>query len=420
MDVLCERRAPHLARYVTNRLILGNRIQPDTNSAAAEPTQAATFPPTYTYPLYGDAEQVFGYRGLRLDLAFDCLSMKPLLTCTYAAKLADASPATAPIGAVLPEGDYVSDNETDWRDAVAAEAFTLPPEAIVRTYHTRAGDTCDVYGFRVGGEPSTDADALGKKLLRRVQVLALLYIEAGSYIDLADPGWSFYAVYKRAAKPVFVGFCTCYEYWRYVSAAAHDSAPPFPDASFRGRISQVVVLPPFQGVGHGRELYRTLAGADGVWTRDRRCVEITVEDPTEQFDELRDRCDLERALAEHAFRSVDRVPLDSVSRKRLREQLKLTPRQADRVLEMGLLWLLTHKEGTWIAGLEAGEPAVRRLVKRRVYLANREGLAALGDADVVRSKLQEVYERVARDHRKAAADVSRPLKRAAAAADEAG
>lgn len=393
-----------------------------TNCAAAEPSQAATFPPAYTYPLYGDAEQIFGYQGLRLDLAFDCLSMKPLLTCTYAARLADASgpaitsaDAAAPLRAVLPPGDYVSGSEPAWRDAVAADAFALPPQALVRTYRTRAGDTCDVYGFRVGGDPPSAADALGKKLLRRVQVLALLYIEAASYIDLADPAWSFYAVYKRAPKPVFVGFCTCYQYWRFSTAPAHDSAPPFPDASFRARLSQVVVLPPFQGAGHGRELYRTLAGPDGVWTRDPRCVQITVEDPTEQFDQLRDRCDLETALALNAFRNIHRIPLDSTSHRRFREQLKLTPRQADRVFEMGLLWLLAHKEGAWIAGLDAGEPAVRRLVKRRVYLANREGLAALGDASLVRSKLQEVYERVAQDHKKAAADVSRPLKRAAEA-----
>lgn len=365
-----------------------------------------TFPPKFTYPIFGDAEQVFGYQGLRIDLAFDCLSMKPLLTYRYSKKLDDGGnvkPIEETLGKFLPAGDFVFGSETEWADAVAAEAFVLPAEQVVRSYE-RSGRMFDVYKFE-----DLAKDSLGRRLLGRIQVLTLLYIEAGSYIDADDAGWTLYVVYERAAdKPVFVGFCTCYKYWLY--SPEHDARAPFAESQYRARLSQMVVLPPFQGAGHGQELYKTVAGADGEWERDARCVEITVEDPTDQFDELRDRCDLERALAGGLLRQIGKIPLSGPVRRDLRRKWKLTPRQFDRVIEMGLLWLLEHKEGSWIEGLR-GEQSVRLLVKRRIYMANREGLVGLGDDRLAKSKLEEVWTRVARDHRRVALSVERPLKR---------
>lgn len=57
----------------------------------------------------------------------------------------------------------------------------------------------------------------------------------------------------------------------------------------RLRLSQFVILPPYQHLGHGSRLYsalfKNMLGRDGV-------AELTVEDPAEAFEDLRDRNDL--------------------------------------------------------------------------------------------------------------------------------
>lgn len=73
-----------------------------------------------------------------------------------------------------------------------------------------------------------------------------------------------------------MGYTSLYPFWCY------------PDL-VRLRLSQFVILPPYQHLGHGSRLYSCLfdhmLGRDGV-------AELTVEDPAEAFEDLRDRNDL--------------------------------------------------------------------------------------------------------------------------------
>lgn len=373
----------------------------------AEPSKAITFLPKFTYPIFGNSEQIFGYQGLRIDLAFDCLSLKPLLTWKYEKKLSeDIKPIEETMVQFLPTGDYVLKSESEWLDKIDEENFELPNENIVRSYE-RKGKKYDIYKFKLGED--TGNEDVGNKLHQRMQILTLLYIEAGSYIDLKDNGWELYVIYdrnKEEGKSIFVGFCTCYKYWKFEPSGVYDSYDDIEkEAKYRGRLSQIVIIPPYQGEGHGCEMYKHIADE---WIRDDRCVEITIEDPNEEFDDLRDRCDLERMLHDGLLRDVKVFPLECENEERLLRQTKLTRRQFARVVEMALLWLVERGEGTWIAGLSVAQ--VRRAVKRRVYAANREGLAAI-DAGEAKSKLEEVWRRVAVAYRDTGAVVAPAGKR---------
>lgn len=61
----------------------------------------------------------------------------------------------------------------------------------------------------------------------------------------------------------------------------------------RQRISQVLVLPPFQKSGHGERL---LASCYRLALADGRVKDVTVEDPSDQFQTLRDFVDCRNAL----------------------------------------------------------------------------------------------------------------------------
>lgn len=123
-------------------------------------------------------------------------------------------------------------------------------------------------------------------------------------------------IYKKVAAAtgkdqyLFQGFSTVYDFWMYQpptppSSPRKSNAPiePKVDDSWelpkgdlglanlprRARISQFIILPPFQGKGVGALLYDTIFEH---YIADAATKEITVEDPNEDFDLLRDLCDL--------------------------------------------------------------------------------------------------------------------------------
>ena len=72
----------------------------------------------------------------------------------------------------------------------------------------------------------------------------------------------------------------------------------FPD-KFRIRVSQVMVIPPFQSQGHATRLMETL-GVEVVG--DDSVFDVVVEDPTEEFVRVRDFVDCKNAVKLDCFR----------------------------------------------------------------------------------------------------------------------
>lgn len=289
--------------------------------------------------------------------------MKPLLTWKYGEKLSgDVKDVGKVISKFLPEGDFVYNDEERWLKEIEEESFKLPEDKIVKRFN----DTCRLYKFNLS------KDEIGLKLLKRSQILTLFFIEAGSYIEVeGDDRWEIYVLYEEVdGKNEFIGFTTVYKYWKYMIDGSTDF--------YRSRISQMLVLPPFQGKGYGRCMYESIVEE---WRKDEKCVEITVEDPSEEFDELRDKCDVEKFINDGLYRNSFENEEDI---SELRKITKLTDRQIRRVIEMVQLWKLNDKEDI---------KPLRLRIKRRIYLQNREGLEDMETSEC-RSKLEETYLRV--------------------------
>eukprot|EP00890_Picochlorum_soloecismus_P003382 jgi/Picsp_1/4044/NSC_01555-R1_histone acetyltransferase type b catalytic subunit len=119
-----------------------------------------------------------------------------------------------------------------------------------------------------------------KKLHARIEPLLLFFIDAASSIDATDPSWEILLVVQRIpgnddGLVRLVGMSTIYAF--YV----------FPDKE-RFRLSQALVLPPYQGKGIGT----AIIDATYELAKKRQIVDLTLEDPTEDFRRLRDRKDL--------------------------------------------------------------------------------------------------------------------------------
>ena len=193
---------------------------------------------------------------------------------------------------------------------------------------------------------------------------------------------------------------------------------PLPPTSLpcRERISQFLILPPYQHRGHGSAFYNALINS---FLSDPTIREITVEDPNEAFDDLRDYCDLSRLRNYPVFTKTLRINTSSTSAgpqgrlatsiilpmptlAALRTETKLAPRQFARLVEMQLLSLMSSKytqasrlDRRKFGRSKSSSPDERTyhlwrlIVKQRLYKRNRDQLAQLDRKERL-EKLEQV------------------------------
>ncbi|KAH8834077.1 histone acetyltransferase type B catalytic subunit [Flagelloscypha sp. PMI_526] len=354
------------------------RSAEDRKSLAEEESQAlADFHPTFTV----SNEKIYGYKNLPNQCAlrmcscrlhFTSGSLKQLVQVTHSAKLPSSTidKVEEKLQEVLPT-DYTNNSEA-FGKMVEDDATSFKPFGRMVYSYTRPNPAVSEKGKgksvalpKEGLDPkSADAvefevwhstwDTPGfKEYHRRMQIFILLYIEAGSYISEEEDQWEFVVLYekrKRRANPEvstyhFVGYSSLYKFYF------------FPE-KVRVRLSQF-------HKGHGAGLYTAI---HQYVLSQPNFGELTVEDPAEAFEDLRDRVDLKMLLTHPQFKDealgdeshgggrvggVGRKgqsgrgnqarggkigpPTEKVWAEKWRVQLKLAKRQFDRLIEMLIL-----------------------------------------------------------------------------------
>lgn len=259
-----------------------------------------------------------------------------------------------------------------------------PPGELIETYD---GDEDGSYEVWKG----TLADPLVLALVNRVQILVSLLIEGGTPIPTepteereADPldRWTVYFLYQKRQRAddsgkftyVFAGYSTVYRYFIFRPQETVTTGDlelpnrtmPFADFPCRSRISQFIILAPFQHKGNGQRLYNPIYKS---LLEDSKTFEVTVEDPNEAFDVLRDRADLAFLRQQPEFNNLKintsikipetgLVPSNIVDKKTLeavRTKFKIAPRQFSRLVEMHLMSKLADSVRTSMDLLAEGE-----------------------------------------------------------------
>ena len=87
----------------------------------------------------------------------------------------------------------------------------------------------------------------------RLQAWIMFYIDAASFIDIDDDSWRMFLMFEKEGGPgnetySIVGYITIYQYYAY-SRETNKTRP---------RISQMLVLPPYQRRGLGSQLLETV------------------------------------------------------------------------------------------------------------------------------------------------------------------
>jgi histone acetyltransferase 1 len=324
-----------------------------------------------------------------------------------------------------------------------------PPGELLRTL-TASDSTYEIWKGSL-------ADKAVQQMVKRIQILIPLFIEGGQAINPNDPEWSLqrwtvFLLYKKSTEIdtssgspyVFMGYSTVYRYYHYQLPTPPSSPPskklPLPTAQpvhhefqfplsdtskselpCRSRISQFLILPPFHGGGNGSRFYESIFD---FYLSTPQTVEITVEDPNETFDDLRDLNDLKRLRTMPEFTGLrirtdvtipkkGRVPtgkiVDLLAIESLRRKMKIAPRQFMRLVEMQLLSLIpTYVRKSLLHELKKGTAAELKareheyhlwqlFVKQRLYRHNKDTLIQLDRAERI-DKLDDALSAVEADY----------------------
>ncbi|KAI0259913.1 acyl-CoA N-acyltransferase [Gloeopeniophorella convolvens] len=387
------------------------------------------FHPTFTYPIYGEDEKIYGYNDLVIDLRFASGSLVQFLDIRYSAKLPSTSTLDDVRGTIekfIPEGYY--QDEDEFLARVEEDATSFRPLGKKVYSYTRAVPNSATKGKGAAVmPPEDDPDAVVyevwhatwntpgfREYHKRMQLFILLYIEAGSYINDEEDSWEFVVLFekrKRRTTPAvetyhFAGYSSLYPFYC------------FPD-KVRMRLSQFVIVPPYQHQGHGSALYNSIY--QYVLTQPSMS-ELTVEDPAEAFEDLRDRNDLAMLLTHTAF-AAEAFGTDSASHgggrvvktksrgrgaggekgklgpppdrawlERWRRDLKIAGRQFHRLVEMLIQMRLDPADAR-------AARAYRLQVKERLYRFNYEVLVQLEDKERL-EKLEETFQSVRDDYQR--------------------
>jgi histone acetyltransferase 1 len=421
-----------------------------------------------TYQIFGEEESIFGYQGLKINLRYNACDMRPGLQITYGKKfktIGETEPTDlkATMEEYLPKSElFLGTCKLSTADQVVAafeksnvfestiadssyENFQ-PPGELWQTMEA-GGQTYEIWKGNL-------ADMAVQQLVKRIQILVLFYIEGGNYIELREADttlerWTVFFLYQKktvdvdpkTSPYVFMGYSTVFRYFYYQPISPPPSPPakkqrisreadlefrlPLPELQFsdftcRSRISQFVILPPFQGGGNGSRLYNSIFDC---YLGDPRTLEITVEDPNEAFDDLRDLNDLTRLRTvpefsalqintEAAPRAKGPVPKDIIDSKKLekiRTSMKIAPRQFARLVELQLLSripsnirqsLLVERPTSTVPDLKTKQHEYRLWklwTKSRLYRHNKDTLIQLDRVERI-DKLDEALGSVEADY----------------------
>uniref|UniRef100_A0A674CWR3 Histone acetyltransferase type B catalytic subunit n=1 Tax=Salmo trutta TaxID=8032 RepID=A0A674CWR3_SALTR len=297
--------------------------------------ESTTFHPEYSHQLYGDDEVAFGYKGLQIQLYYSAGNLSTLFKVKYSARVTEKFDCVEPddvegkIREIIPAG--FSCNTDDFTSLLEKETNFKPFGTLLHTYNVHNVEEGEDFTYQIHkGDlliyhdfdcPCTFPMCCYHK---RLQTFLMWFIETASFIDVDDDRWDFFLVFEKYNKDgetlfATVGYMTVYNYYVY------------PDKT-RPRVSQMLILPPFQGEGHGAQL---LEAVHMFYCNLHKVQDITAEDPSESYVKLRDYVLVKLCQTLPSF-SIDKLPLgfsDDMATE-AREKFKINKKHARRVYEI--------------------------------------------------------------------------------------
>lgn len=287
-----------------------------------------TFNPEMCHQVFGEKENIFGYTGLQIRLYYSAGSLMTYLSISYSDKIdpktSDGLKADDIEGAlrkVIPAG-YIS-NLDEFVNKLPQEEKFRPFGTLIHSFTHRHEESNEKTTFEIYYCETSTPGFL--EFHKRLQTFLLWYVDGASFIDVDDDQWAFFIVYEKYTSdngsPLYatVGYATVYRYYAY-------------PAHIRPRISQVLVLPPFRKMSVCANLIRAIYSH---FTIQSEVIDITVEDPSPEFQRVRDYVDALNCTSLPAFSAENlRAGYSKDMEREARNKYKINKLQTRRVFEI--------------------------------------------------------------------------------------
>jgi len=323
------------------------------------------FDPEMTHQIYGKNENIFGYKDLKIKLVMSSASLQSYISYSYSSKVdpaktegVKADDVVEPLVKFLAPGSFTESKDEFTKHLTSTkETGFRPMGEMIHSFKSGEDETYEVY-------MCTESTPAFRDYHERLQFWIMFYIDAASYIDIDDEHWKIFLLFKKSGAAggehhySVAGFITVYEYYAYGRTDNTGDEAHTHTNMKRPRISQMLILPPYQRKGLGSVLLNSVYRS---YKNDVNVVDITVEDPADNFIRLRDYVDTQNCLKLEAF-SKDKV-LSGFSDAMVNEaakQLKLCKKQARIVYEIIRLKHISMKDAE-------SYKSYRVDVKRRLY-----------------------------------------------------
>lgn len=331
-----------------------------------------TFFPDFVHQFFVDQERIFGFSNPILRLFYTASSLKRYIKFDYQDKVTKERDGIEPddimklLQPILYDTEYTesldqfiseteSDNERNFRPPgellYEFEVDYRQPIMLSRAQLEQKEQLSHANGNEDLNGTSSCSSNREKKTFqiykahkdnknfdtfeRRMQTFVMWFIDAANMIDVNDPHWDIFMVFEKfnpstsqdsAATSVstedryyFVGYSTVYRYYAY------------PDKN-RPRISQMLLLPPYRRNSIGTNLLQSIYN---WYINQSETLDITAEDPAEEFIAMRDYLDCKNCATLPTFKVANLMEgFSKEMSDEARKKLKICPRQARKVYEI--------------------------------------------------------------------------------------
>jgi histone acetyltransferase 1 len=247
-----------------------------------------TFEPEFAHQVFREDETIYGYsEDLSVDVMCAANTFERYVEVSYSEKVRSSlNPADDVRGDLhkwFPEASTATTKEAFAKRVEETKEMEIPGgggRVIAEWDGEGEGVESGLrYSVRQFEFKESESDAVGR-WHDNVEPFVAFYIDAASKIDKSDGRWLWFVLIAQKKDNLkrwaTCGFSTVYQFY----------AHPF---QRRLRISQVLVLPPYQRKGFGAKLLDAVRAYAQMQDKEGKDVaDITVEDPTDQLQRLRD------------------------------------------------------------------------------------------------------------------------------------
>ncbi|KAL0585751.1 hypothetical protein ABG067_004474 [Albugo candida] len=327
-----------------------------------------SFNPQFTYHLFNESENDETYEDVKIDVFYSALDLSAWLRIQSDSKCSDAKLCERLLKSLPPQSADDKENFVkSWDSCPTKESIGACIEQL-----SVDGEKFEIWEY------ITSENISFQRIFNNMQTMALWFIEGASIVDVTDPRWSVYVLYRR------------------ISKSSHSA--PSDDLLPMGYITVFRFCNPF-----GRHCKRLVECVMQRARENEFVYEVTVEDPVPAFQQLRLLVDVEACVALNAFgfqRNCDTSNFGQSSRApgmwHVPESVRTeTMEAAQKTLKVTFLQTQMCFEVLRYASIDKTNHAEMRdfriQVKRRLYAQFAEDVESMSDARR-KAFLQERYQ----------------------------